>query len=188
MIKQTPSINFLAEQRRRILLAAKRGYFISFLSFSFLGVFGLLLLGLFSYQAFLSARLSGVRQEIGSVRQAVASLSELELEYYSLKKKTESTVEIVDSLSKHQKIMEVIFEILPEGIFVNGVVINDTGDLQFDATTSDVGKLNDFIAILENNLTDGRAIVQDAAINQVQIDDEGKYTFSTIIRLVVDGE
>jgi Tfp pilus assembly protein PilN len=187
MIQALPDINFLKTHRKILLIAAKRSFLVQIASFSILGIFVLLVTGAFSYNAYLGIRLRQTDASISRATNAIEQLSTIESEYFVLKSKTSETVEIVSSLSKHQRIIETVFQIIPEGVYVEGVVINEEGDIEFNAETNDSEKLEQFIAILENNLTGGLAIIDRAAIDNISISEEGLYTFSTVLRLNVDG-
>lgn len=188
MITQIPSINFLSDQRARIILLTKRKFIIQMGSIAAMGLFGLFIAALFSFNGYQKYQISQMKAKLNRAENEVRQYQQIEIDSFSLKNKTQATVEILGSLSRHQKIIETVFHILPEGIYVQGVVVDDSNDIRFDASTYDVDKLYDFIAILENNLTDGMAVIDKASINQVSINQEGQYAFNTLLRLQVDDQ
>ncbi len=187
-IVNTPTVNFLEKYRTKILINSKRVYIFQLISFIIFGGYIFVLVSVFAFFVYLNLKNEQIDADLIRSKNKIAEYSELELRYNTLKQKSTSTIAILDSLQKHQSLIEAIFNIIPEGIEVKGFTINENNDVAFSASTDDVSKLEKFINMMENNITGGLAIIDRASIGQISIDKDGIYSFQTTIKLLVNSD
>lgn len=185
MATKTPEINFLKKQRNVLMLQTKRIHLIGMLSIGTLAVYGVLLLGVASYSAFLSYQLNSNEKKIQKDRTALEKMAPTEAKYFNLKRKVGSILGITGSLFKSQETIEAVFKLLPEGLEVGGVSINEKGEINFGVTTSDMSLIDRLFLNINNNINNDGYLIEKADVSGVSVNDEGIYSMNMILRIKI---
>jgi len=183
MKRKAPEINFLRKQRSILMLQSKRLYLIQTLSLMTLLAYGVVLIGVISYSAYLGFNVKRIDKNIESERAAIKQLTNVRAKYLVLKEKTAAIMGVSSSLFKHQEIIEKVISLLPDGLAVQGFSIDENGDVVFSASTANPDMIDTFFENVERNKHDERVPITVADVSSVRVDEEGKYSFGMTLTL-----
>lgn len=178
MKEKIPEINFLRKQREILLMQSKRMQIIN--NFSLVAVFSYLffLLAFFSYIAFLKINLNQVGKDIQKEKQLIKNMDETKLKYFVVKKKVGEVKKITDSLYKHQEIIQKTFSLIPEGVLISGMSVNENGEINFSVSTDNPVLIKNFLTNVEQKKGEGEVIYYKAETGGIRVDEEGLYSLS----------
>ena len=173
--KKTPKINFLSKQQGILKLQARRFSIIKTLSVALLAVYGLFLFAVFSYTIYLKVSLKTVKQRLEIEKTLIEDLGETRFKYYLLKNKVNSFSNIYGSLSKHQEMIGKLFNIIPEGVFLSGVKIDDQGQALFVAKSFQMPKIEKLIDNIKKEKDKGSILIVESNVEDVSVNQTGEY-------------
>ncbi len=198
MKSRSPEINFLRKQKHILVLQSKRLYLIQSLSFVTLFIYGVVLVGMLLYAGVLNVQLKQTEQRITKVKQELEDLAPIELKYYLLKKTTVAAMEISKSLQRHQELMQQVFNMIPSGMSVKSLKIEETGDINLNLLAENVAVIEAFFTNIERShewlvlnqesFQQGAVKVRKAEVKRVTVNDEGQYSFGIVVSIGLDAE
>ena len=142
------SINFLKKQVKQFEVKQKRFFYVKIALVMSLLTYLFIMIGLVIYSMALDKQKTKFQAQMAEIRQSVDSLRSVEAKQILLKNKTASLTEILSSQKQHQRLIETIFQLIPAGVMIGGLNINQSGTVGFSARTQDLKLLTDFL----NNL------------------------------------
>jgi hypothetical protein len=178
-----PQINFVKKEKTAFKIQARRIYLIQVASISLVIIYGLIFIGFLSYSTYLNIQLNQVRKNIDLQKTTLETLSPFEAKYVALKGKAATILTVTNSLYKHQDVMELVFRLLPNNLEVSSFSLDENGQLTFSGSCPSTDELGMLMDNMKNNLHYKSITITNAQINQVSVDDSGKYAFGVIIML-----
>jgi Tfp pilus assembly protein PilN len=144
------SVNFLNERIAALKKQRKVNFLINLVSLVILGIFGLAMLILFSVYFVFKKESSVLTSKITDKKAQIEELRPIETKQVYLKDKLISLIEVLPLQKENQKIVEAIFNLIPEGISIDGFSIAESGEVRFNAKSYEFVKLKNFITTLES--------------------------------------
>ena len=178
-------INFLKEKAEIIKKKRRRGFLINFASFVLVVVYVLGLMSLFSFYFVQRKESEVLEQKINSKKQEIKNFQPIETKQFYLKNKLSSLVKVLASQRENQRIVEAVFNLLPEGVAVNSLAIDQKGGVSFAASTKKLSTLKSFLANLEQQPEIVGLKVSDVVIESVSF--RSKSGYSLKIYLLLNG-
>lgn len=179
------NINFLKEKAVVLKKRAKELFFIQTGSFALLIIYGLALVGLFSYFLILKRETNVLGERVGEAKVRIEGFQPIETKQVYLKTKVQSLVKVFAGQRQHQKITEAVFTLLPEGISISGLTIDEEGGVGFSGETTSFKVLRNFFTNLETTGQIGEMRIEKIKIKAVSFDYETGYSFN--IYLLFEG-
>lgn len=179
------NINFLKEKAVFLKKKASRLFFIQTASFALLIIYGLGIVGLFSYYFVLKKESDALGEKVSEAKARIESLRSIETKQVYLKSKIKSLAEVLADQKQHQKITEAVFNFLPEGIAISGFAIDEKGGVSFSGESYSFKTLKNFFTSLETTPQIGEIKIKKVRIGKVSFDYEKGYSFD--IYLLFEG-
>lgn len=172
------NINFLKDRLVHLQKKAKKVFLIKSWSLVALVVYGLLVFGAFSYYLIAKKRNKVLNDKISYQEELVTNLRSVEAKQLYLTAKSKSLSKIFASQKKHQQIIETILSLLPSGVSVNDLVIDEEGMVSFSGSCVSFQILEEFLNNLEKEAEDSTFLkVKKAKIGQVSYGWQQEYAF-----------
>lgn len=181
--KNTPKINFLSKQQGILKLQARRFAIIKSLSAILLVVYGIFLFAVFSYTIYLKITFKTVKQRYDIEKSLIEELGQTRFKYYLLKNKVSSFSDIYSSLSKHQEMIEKVFNMIPEGVLISGLRIDDQGQTSFVAKSLQMARIEKLVENIKREKDRGSVLLMAANVDNMLIDQNGEYSLKFNILL-----
>ena len=175
------NINFLKERVVLLKKRSRRLFFIRSWSLGLLTFYGVLVFGAFSYNFLLKKQKQVYKEKIAREEKIIESLRPIETKQVYLASKVESLSQILTSKRQHQKIVESLFLILPEGIAVSNFHISEDGIVKFSGTCSSLKALKGFLDILETKGKASEMAIKYAQVGSVNYGFKKEYNFSVSV-------
>ncbi len=170
------SINFLKDKAVAIQRKSKVIFWLNLSSFIFLGLYILVLVVSFSYQLILKKQADDLERKFQAAKQEVESLSGIETKQVYLKNKLTSLQDILASQKENQQITEAVFNLIPEGIAINGFIIDEKGGVSFSASSKSFRAVKDFLDGMESTSQIGDLVFSQIKIKNINYDAEKGYS------------
>ena len=177
-------LNFLASKQAEYRQRARRLFLIQTSSLALLVIYVVALGGLFAYSFYLSRERASLESQVKSVMAEVEQLSSVEAKYVFIKTKAEALGPVLASQQKNQELVEAIFTLIPEGVSVSGLQVNEAGNITFSGEAKTFAALSRFLANLEQGRLTPTVRVAYAKIGGVSLQSDGGYSFSIVLTLV----
>jgi len=187
MILQT-TINFLAKKQAEYQRRAKRLLVIQGAAFAILGVYILLIGGVFAYSLYLTNQKKQLEGEIQQVSSQIQKQSAMEAKYVFIKTKLKALVPVLASQRKNQDLMAAVLTLLPPGVSVKNFTVNEDGKISFSAEVADFQTFNRLLTNLKKGEVTPKVRMQLAKIGSLNLSSDGNYGFNVILELVTKGE
>lgn len=178
-------INFLRLAQVKIRQKAQRTLYLQLSAFSILIIYGLAVVGAFSYYFVLGREKKLLDSKITLARTDIKQEIGIETKQTYLKNKVTSLTNIMESSRNHQIIVQGILSLLTQGVEIKNFGVSSSEDMVF------TGKAINFLALENflNNLKKGELVeglsIRSARVESISLDKDGGYGFS--IRLSLAG-
>lgn len=172
------NINFLRDRIALWKKKARRLFLTRTLSVGLLVIYGILVLGVFSYNLILKKQSQILKEKMQREEKVIESLRPIETKQIYLASKVESLSGVLTSKRKHQEIVDSLFFVLPEGISVSNFQISEDGTVSFSGTCSELRVLKIFLDILEAEDGISEVVVKKAHIGNINYGFEKEYHFN----------
>lgn len=182
------NINFLKERVALLKKKSRKLFLIRSLSVGLLVFYGVLVFGAFSYNFLLKRQKEAFKEKIAREEKIIESLRPIETKQVYLASKVASLSQILTSKKQHQKIVESLFFILPEGVAVSNFHISEDGVVNFSGTCSSLKVLKGFLNILEAKGKVAEMLIKDAQIGGINYGFKKEYNFSVSILFYLEKE
>ncbi|NMB56329.1 PilN domain-containing protein [Candidatus Beckwithbacteria bacterium] len=180
---QLPKVNFLQNQKAKLLLQSKRIYLIQSISITVLLIYFFFVSLVFSYYAYLNYKIGNINKQIVNKTEEIKALSDKEGMYLIMKNKTKSAIEIVNSMQAHQSLLQAVFKILPENISVENLKIDENNQITFSGLAYSYQDIEKFLKNIEANNEAQLVKINQASIENLKIDNNNLYSFSVKLLL-----
>ncbi|PIS09675.1 hypothetical protein COT75_00565 [Candidatus Beckwithbacteria bacterium CG10_big_fil_rev_8_21_14_0_10_34_10] len=174
-------INFLKDRLDALAKKEKRLLIIRIWSFGALGIYGLLVLSLFSYNLLMKRQSKVLGEKIIKEKAAIEELKSIETKQVYLSHKTQSLAQILSSKRQNQEIVETFISLLPEGISVSNFNIDEQGRISFSGHCQSFYTLKHFLAVLSDEVEDLPLAIKESNINNINYGFGDGYSFSATI-------
>jgi len=178
-------INFLRLQQEKIRQRAQRTLYLQLTSFSILIIYGLVVIGVFSYYFVLGREKSLLEGKIETARSGIKQEISIETKQTYLKNKVTSLTNILESSRNHQIIVQGILSLLTQGVEIKNFSVSSPTDMVFSGKAINFSSLQNFMDNLKKGELAEGLTVKSARIESVTLDKDGGYGFS--IRLSLSG-
>jgi Tfp pilus assembly protein PilN len=176
-------VNFLAGKQAEYRQRERRLFIIQASSLALLVVYVVALGGLFAYSFYLSRQRVNLENQVKNAMADVEDLSPVEAKYVFVKTKAEALGPILASQQKNQALVEAIFTLIPDGVSVSGLQVNEAGNITFSGEAKTFAALERFLANLERAQLTPTVRVVFAEIGGVSLQSNGGYSFSVVLTL-----
>jgi Tfp pilus assembly protein PilN len=175
------SINFLKDKAAALQKKSKVIFWLNLSSFVFLGLYIVVLTGIFSYQLVLKKQAVALENSFNKSLQEVKDLSDVETKQIYLKNKLGSLQQILADQRQNQQITEAVFNLVPEGIGISGFAIDQEGGVSFSASSRSFKVLKDFLTSLETTTNVGDLAFSQINVKRVGFNFEQGYSLNLYI-------
>lgn len=176
-------INFLRLKQEKIRQKTQRVFFVQISVLSILVLYGLLVIGIFSYYFILNREAKVFEEKISFQNNRIKKEVATETKQIYLKKKTASLTSVLQSARNHQLLVEGVFSLLPEGISVSGFNVSEKGEVSFQGKAVNFSSLK---ALFEN-IKKGQLVeelpIYGASINSISLNEENGFNFGLTLYL-----
>lgn len=170
------SINFLKKQASQIKVKQQRFLYVKIGLIIGLTVYVITVVLLILYSLILSKQQTVIQGQLTDTKKSIESLKSVESKQILLKNKTASLTEILVSQKQHQKLIETIFQLIPEGVMINGLNINQSGSVNFSAITQDLPLLTGFLNSLATYASEPKNQLKNITIESVMFSLQSGYS------------
>jgi len=175
------NINFLKDRIALLKKKSRRLFFIRTWSLGLLVVYGVLVIGAFSYNLVLKKQDQTLKEKIQREKKVIESLRPIETKQFYLASKVKSLSEILASKRWYQEIVDSLFFILPEGMSVSNFHIGEDGTVSFSGTCATLRVLKNFLDVLESKGEVSEVVVKQAQIGSVNYGLQKEYQFNVSV-------
>lgn len=172
------NINFLKDRLAQLKKKAKKSFALKTWSLVTLVVYGILVFGAFSYYLVAKERNKVLKEKIIQEEILITSLRPIEMKQIYLTSKAKSLTVIFASQKKHQKIIGTILALLPGGVSVDNLTIDNEGLVNFSGSCVSFKILQEFFNNLETEAKNSTFLkVKKAQIGQITYGWQQDYSF-----------
>ena len=178
-------INFLRLAQVKIRQKAQRILYLQLSASSILIIYGLVVIGAFSYYFVLGREKNLLESRIAAARTGIKQEISVETKQTYLKNKVTSLTNIMESSRNHQIIVQAILSLLTQGVEIKNFGVSSSEDMVFSGKAINFASLQNFLDNLKKGELAEGLTVKFARIESVSLDKDGGFSFS--IRLSLTG-
>lgn len=172
------NINFLKDRLAQLQKKAKKSFLLKSWSVAVLVLYGIFVFAAFAYYLVAQKRSQVLKDKITVQEELVDSLRPIEAKQVYLTSKSKSLTTIFASQKQHQKIIETILALLPSGVSVDDLSIDEQGMVSFSGSCTSFSILQTFFANLEEEAENSTFLkVKKAAIGDISYGWQKEYSF-----------
>lgn len=172
------NINFLKDRLAQLQKKAKKNFLLRTWSLLALVVYGILVFGALSFYLVAKRKNQVLLEKIDQEETLINNLRSVEAKQVYLTSKSKSLTTIFASQKKHQKIIETILALLPNGVSVDNLTIDGAGMVNFSGSCASFKILQQFFGNLEQEAENSTFLkVKKAQIGDITYGWQQEYGF-----------
>lgn len=177
-------INFLSQKQLRLRRQAKRLLKLQTPAIILVVINIVILIGLLGYSFFLGYQKTLWEQKEKIVLSDIKQLSSVETKHVFIKSKLDKLTSIFESSQKHQDLAEAVLSLLPSGMTIQGLSIENQGYVSFSAEAQSFNEVKEFLSnIRQGELRPPTVKIQFSQIKEVGLKSDGSYSLTIVMKM-----